>query len=61
VSLEINALVSTRHGDWVMRMRFWGESTRDMQASARQQLPARAFHPEARSHDPITAPGHSGV
>jgi len=61
VSLKINASVSTRHGDWVMRMRFRGKSTRETQASARPRLPARAFHPEARSHDPITAPSRSGV
>jgi len=47
---------STRHGDWAMRMRFWGVNTREMEKSARQRLSARASHPKARSHNPITAP-----
>ena len=50
----------TRRGDRVMRMRFWGENTRETDASVRQRLFARAFHPKARSHDPITMPGAVG-
>jgi len=49
----------TRRGDWGMRMRFWGENTRETNGSVRQRLPARAFHPKARSHAPITSP--SGI
>ena len=46
----------TRHGDWVMRMRFRGENTRETGGPVRLRLLTRAFHPEARSHHPITAP-----
>jgi len=37
-------------------MRFCGENTREIEASARHRLWARAFHPKARSHTPITPP-----
>ena len=50
----------TRRGDRVMRMRFWGENTRETEASVRLRRFARAFHPKARSHDPITTPGAVG-
>jgi len=50
----------TRRGDWGMRMRFWGENTRETGGSVRQRLPARAFHPKARSHAPITTPSAVG-
>ena len=52
------------HGDWAMRMRFWGENTRDGEKSVSLSLGVfigasnvspRAFHPKARSHFPITA------
>ena len=52
------------HGDWAMRVRFWGENTRDWEKSVKLSLgdflPAptsspHAFHPKARSHFPITA------
>ena len=46
----------TRPGDWAMRMRFWGENTREIEAGVCKRLPTRAFHPKARSHSPITAP-----
>jgi len=46
----------TRRSDWGMRVRFWGESTRETEASVRRQLSAHAFHPKARSHAPITTP-----
>ena len=50
----------TRRGDRVMCMRFWGENTRETEASVRLRLFARAFHPKARSHDPITTPDAVG-
>jgi hypothetical protein len=50
----------TRPGDWVMRMRFWGENTREIDAVVCQRLPTRASHPKARSHRPITVPGTLG-
>ncbi|OQW90209.1 MAG: hypothetical protein BWK72_03065 [Rhodoferax ferrireducens] len=56
-----NASLQTRHGDWVMRMRFRGENTRETEGSERRRLWARAFPPEARSHHPITAPDRFGV
>ena len=52
------------HGDWAMRVRFWGENTRDGEKSVSLSLGVfigasnvspRAFHPKARSHFPITA------
>ncbi|WP_296527610.1 hypothetical protein, partial [Rhodoferax sp.] len=46
----------TRPGDWAMRMRFWGENTREIEAGVGKRLWARAFHPKARSHSPITVP-----
>ena len=49
-----------RRGDGVMCVRFWGEITRDVMSAARQRLLTRAFHPKARSHAPITAPGVVG-
>jgi len=49
----------TRRGDWGMCVRFWDENTRETEASVRQQPSARAFHPKARSHAPITSP--SGI
>jgi len=52
----LNASYLTRHGDWVMRMRFRDEITRETEKSVRLRLSARAFHPEARSHHPITVP-----
>jgi len=39
-----------------MRMRFGDEITREIKTTERQRLSARAFHPQARSHGPITAP-----
>jgi|GEM_PF-1233404 len=39
-----------------MRMRFWGENTREIEAVVCKRLWARAFHPKARSHSPITVP-----
>jgi len=56
VSLKINASCQTRPDDWMMRMRFQGEITREVAGSVRVRLSTRAFHPEARSHHPITAP-----
>ena len=50
----------TRRGDRAMCMRFWGENTRETDASVRLRRFARAFHPKARSHDPITTPGAVG-
>ena len=47
----------TRHGDWVMRVRFWSMNTRETNKSVRQRLSARASYPNARSHNPITVPG----
>jgi len=38
VSLKIRASCQTRHGDWVMRMRFQGENTRETKGSERQRL-----------------------
>jgi len=35
-----------------MRMRHQSENTRETEAPERQRLPTRAFHPEARSHNP---------
>ncbi|OQW87701.1 MAG: hypothetical protein BWK72_12410 [Rhodoferax ferrireducens] len=61
VSRKANVSRQTRRGDWVMRMRFRGENTRETEGSERQRLWARAFHPEARSHNPITAPDCFGV
>ena len=43
-----------------MRMRFWGAITREIERAVRMRLSARALHPKARSHDPITAPEHLG-
>jgi len=60
LSRKVSASCQTRCGDWVMRVRFRGENTRETKASERQRLSTRAFHPEARSHNPITAPGFSG-
>ncbi|MBB1077797.1 hypothetical protein HUU62_25695 [Rhodoferax sp. 4810] len=57
VSLAINASLRTLHGDWVMRMRHQSENTRETERSERTRLWARALHTEARSHNPITAPG----
>jgi len=51
------ASIQTRHGDWVMRVRFWSMNTRETNKSVRQRLSARASHPNARSHNPITVPG----
>jgi len=48
--------VHVRRGDWVRRMRFWEQSTRGVDASARPLLSARAYVPKARSPDPITTP-----
>jgi hypothetical protein len=56
VSQTIKALFLTRHGDWVMRMRFWGANTRERGASGHQRLQTHALRPKARSHAPITAP-----
>ncbi len=39
-----------------MRMRFWSAITREKESAVRMRLFARALHPKARSHDPITAP-----
>jgi len=50
------ALRQTRRGDRGMCMRFWGENTRETEGSERLRLSARAFHPKARSHTPITTP-----
>jgi hypothetical protein len=52
----VSLLVLTRHGDWVMRVRFCGEITRECGGSVRQRLSTRAFRHKARSHDPITVP-----
>ncbi len=48
-----------------MRVRFWGENTRGLEKWVKLSLGhffvkfdrplTRAFHPKARSHDPITA------
>jgi len=43
------------HGDWVMRMRFWSEITREL-AEKHAECFLRAFYSKARSHDPITMP-----
>ena len=43
-----------------MRMRFWGENTRETGAAEGKRLSARAFHPKARSHRPITVPDGLG-
>jgi len=37
-------------------MRFWGVITRETKDPVRQRPQARASHPKARSHNPITAP-----
>ena len=60
-----------RRGDWVRRMRFWGQNTRGGGAFSTPIPFARAFAPKARSPDPATAPylcwlrfgvkGNSGV
>jgi hypothetical protein len=50
------ACALTRRGDRAMRMRFWGENTREWAGAVHQRLLARAFHPKARSHGPITTP-----
>ncbi len=50
----------TRRGDWGMCMRFWGENTRETERTARHRPFARAFHPKARSHAPITTPNVCG-
>jgi len=50
------AVHQTRPGDWAMRMRFWGENTREIEAAVCKRLSTRAFHPKARSHHPITVP-----
>jgi hypothetical protein len=39
-----------------MCMRFWDENTRELNESVRKLFWARAFHPKARSHAPITTP-----
>jgi len=51
----------TRRGDRAMCMRFWSVNTRETEGEVRQGLSARASHPKARSHDPITAPRMGGV
>uniref|UniRef100_UPI00374D1F12 hypothetical protein n=1 Tax=Rhodoferax sp. TaxID=50421 RepID=UPI00374D1F12 len=53
-------VLQTRRGDRAMCMRFWGENTRETQGAIHQRLLTRAFHPKARSHDPITTPGVVG-
>ena len=62
-SLELAALPP--RGDCAMRVRFWGENTRGLEKWVKLSLGhffvkfdrplTRAFHPKARSHDPITA------
>jgi len=37
-----------------MRMRFWGENTREIEVGVCKRLQMRAFHPKARSHSSIT-------
>jgi hypothetical protein len=54
------APVQIRRGDRVMCMRFWSENTRESAGAVHQRLLARAFHPKARSHDPITTPNRVG-
>jgi len=39
-----------------MRMRFWGEITREVNGSMCERYLPRAFRPKARSHHPITLP-----
>jgi len=48
--------IDARRSDWVMRMRFWSEITREDTVLNTQMLSARAFRPKARSHDPVTPP-----
>jgi len=55
-STDEKDVFNARRGDWVRRMRFWRQSTREVEASAHQRLSARAFAPKARSPDPITTP-----
>jgi hypothetical protein len=45
-----------RRGDWVMRMRFWSEITREGRRCCVRRCTSRAFRPKARSHDPVTTP-----
>ena len=58
--IKPGAAHQSRHGDWAMRMRFWGENTRETEAAVCKRLPTRAFHPKARSHSPITVPSAVG-
>jgi hypothetical protein len=51
--------VQTRRGDQAMCVRFWSENTRDAAFAVRMRLLARAFHPKARAHEPITTPNRS--
>jgi hypothetical protein len=50
-----------RRGDRVMRMRFWSKNTREIKRAVRPRSLARAFHPKARSHGPITTPRAAGL
>ncbi len=45
-----------RQGDWVKRMRFWDEITREVRAVVCELLGTHAFRPKARSPDPATLP-----
>jgi len=38
---------STRHGDWAMRMRFWGVNTREMEASVRSSSVGARLTPQS--------------
>ncbi len=49
----------TRRGDRGMCLRFWGGITRELFPCVCQGRRARAFHPKARSHAPITTPSAS--
>ena len=61
---QVRSLLPPPRGDWAMRMRFWDESTREVEKLVRLSsrnffrcatASPHAFHCKARSHYPITA------